>query len=182
MLRHEAMDYRYAVVEIHDSRHGVEGICLFACALCDDLDVLLLNFLDLVGDVHSGVHVSDSLDEVESLLLVGLTGFRNACALAESCKALIGGLAVEVEDIGQDNGVSKSVWHAVESAEVMGYSVDVADISSRERDARIVRGEEHLLSCVEILAVLVSLFEVLEDELGGDFCLLGGVLGVEWPM
>lgn len=178
MLRHEAMDYRYAVVEIHDSRHGVEGICLFACALCDGLDVLFLNFLDLVGDVHSGVHVSDSLDEVESLLLVGLTGFRNACALAESCKALIGGLAVEVEDIGQDNGVSKSVRHAVESAEVMGYSVDVADISSRERDARIVRSEEHLLSCVEILTVLVSLFEVLEDELGGDFCLLGGVLGV----
>ena len=70
------------------------------------------------------------------------------------------------------------MWHAVESAEVMGYSVDVADISSRERDARIVRSEEHLLSCVEILTVLVSLFEVLEDELGGDFCLLGGVLGV----
>lgn len=178
LLRHEAMDYRYAVIEIHDSRHGIEGVGLLARALCYGLDILLLNLVDLVGDVHSGVHVSDSLNKVESLLLVGLTGLGYARALAESCKALIGGVAVEIKNIGQNDGVCKSVRHAVESAEVMSYCVDVADVSSRECDSGIVRGEEHLLSCVDILAVLVSLFEVFEDELGSLFRLCGGLLGV----
>ena len=132
----------------------------------------------MLGDIHLAVEFLDLLNEKSRFLSVVHAACLKAGDVGELRKGSRSGRAVILEDIGEYDCVCETVRSAVHSAEVVGYRVDVADISSGEGDTRKVGGDEHILSRLEILAVLVSRKYVVKYKSGRFLGRLCGALGV----
>ena len=68
--------------------------------------------------------------------------------------------------------------HSVESAEIVRYRVDVADISPCESNARVMGSEKHLLSGMDIGTVVISSFKIFKNHLGRLLRLCRGLFGI----
>lgn len=131
------LDDAYAVVIIHDLGDGIERVALSERSLCDGGDILL-KYLKMLGDIHLAVEFLDLLNEKSRFLSVVNAVCLKAGDVGELRKGSRSGRAVILEDIGEYDCVCETVRSAVHSAEVVGYRVDIADISSGEGDTRKV--------------------------------------------
>ena len=87
-------------------------------------------------------------------------------------------LSVRFENVGKDNRVCKTVRHAVVSAERMRDCVYVSDVGTGERATCDERSVLHFVSCFKVVAVVVSLFQILMDKLNCLDAVLFGLCGV----
>ena len=69
----------------------------------------------------------------------------------------------------------------VQAAERVRNGVHVADARAREREARLERGDHHVLPQGEIAAVLVCLFQIGKDQLHRFFRQTQTLLGIVGP-
>ena len=121
----------------------------------------------LGGDADVGGKRADRVDE--GLRGRGYVAGRR-CAVADAGgggqigQTLGAGLAVEVEEIRQGNGVREAVRHMVALAKAMRDRVDVADEAAREGSPGEMGGSEHGFAGFDFAAVGAGGAQVGEDE------------------
>ena len=71
-------------------------------------------------------------------------------------KPLVGGFAESLKHYGKYDGVCQPVRHIVHTAKGVGDGVHIAYISPGESHARVVSGELHISSCLEVRPVVVG--------------------------
>ena len=104
--------------------------------------------------------------------------FVSSVTIGELRKGSRSGRAVILEDIGEYDCVCETVRSAVHSAEIMGYRMNIADISSREGDSRKIRGFKHIFSCLNIIAVFIDLQNIVKNHSCRFFCCGNCAFGV----
>ena len=119
---------------------------------------------------HTFIHAFNRADEFYGF--IRFADAFNADEVGKLRKAFINGAAVFFQNDRQNHGVGKTVRNAVHTAEVVCNRMDIADIGSCERHARIERSEQHIVSCLDVFPVVIGSFKVIKNQ----FCRFFGIL------
>lgn len=146
-----------------------QGAGVLECILGHEFEILRLNaeFLECARDADLAAQAADGVDAL-------VCGFVRAEAVDDLAHRL-GDVAeaveiadeVEFADVRQQDGVADAVRQVVETAELMGHGMDVAEGGVVEGDAGEILAIGHLVTGVEIIAVGDGFRQVFLDHVDG---------------
>ena len=117
------------------------------------MDIILPQLCDGLRYVHLPLQLADAGEDGLRLFGICLPAeeevFRDTRKLTGDAETIC------LEHNGKHRRTGLPVRDVVKSAEGMGDGMDVADITVRERDARVIRAEEQMLPRGQIIAVHV---------------------------